>query len=240
MHRGVSHDMDRGGVAHRITAWSRAPRRIALIGGVALALLLGSRSAGFPAGMPVFDASVFGQAILQVARGLQLVQLTIRDLAPLTQLRDAAQLVVQLNALMAQVDTISQRMIGRRGMWRSTPDITSLVGLANFRSSATQLCQTVTTDALDAQGIIEEAARLLGIVSTMVDTAQHLVGSVAGLQNTSFQLGTIAGQMTALQLMSASNNESTLCDSWHTHHRKVGVMRLQQRWLQRYGQFGER
>lgn len=187
----------------------------------------------------VFDPQNFVQNLRTAVEMIREVQLSLQDLAPLTNIGQALNVAQTLHEIVTQVRTIAGHITGRRGLWSAAYPIDSMAALAAFRSSSTQLCRTVSTEALTAQSLITEAADLLSTLSTLVDSIDVLSGSVAGLQSVSANLGALSGQIAGLQTMSAANNEANLCESWAKQIRREAVSALQIKLFSDHGEVNQ-
>lgn len=214
---------------------ARAPRRVVLAGLLAAALLVGAplRSSGQIA---VYDSSVFTQTVLEAARMLEMVNLMVRDLAPFTQLGLALQLVAEIQGLMTEVEGIASAMQGRRALWASITTVPSTAReLASFRVWATGICRESTQQGLQAQSLIARATRLLTTLTTMLQTVEQIVGSVAGLQHVTVMLGNVSGHLVLLQTMLASSHEAQMCDAWSLQIRQQAMRAITERALSDFG-----
>lgn len=225
-------------------------RRAARSGAVAWRALVLGALAGLLAVQPamvsaqgiaaVFDAQNFLRNTQAVIEATRQVQLTMQDLAPLTNLGEALNVAVSLQRVLGQVRTIAGRISGRRHLWSAAYPIERVAQLAAFKSSSGQLCRSVITDALGVQGLIAEATELLTTLTVMIDSLDVLIqGTVSGLQSVSTQLGSVNGQLVLLQTLQAGNNEAGLCEQWAMAVTREAVLQLQQHLFRDYGQVGD-
>jgi hypothetical protein len=234
-------------MGHRSAAPFARPRvvpgpavgRVVLISALIGLITLQPTLVGAQFGSVVFDPQNFTQNVRAAVALANQLQLTLRDLAPMANMGRALDVARQLNQLVSQVQSIATRMAGRRSLWNEPYLIESAAALAEFRSSSTQLCRTVTTEALSAQSLITEASDLLNTLTTLVDSIDVLAGSVAGLQAASVHLGSLGGHLTALQTLTAVNNEASLCDGWAKQVRREAVTALQIKLFSDHGQLRE-
>ena len=214
-------------------------RRVVVL--ILLACLLPVQCSVVTAQMAVFDASAYVQSVLEVAHTLNIVQLTLRDLAPMTEMGLVFELAVELQSIMTQVEGLTRAMEQRLAIYRTRREpVTSFRELAEFRSSVNQMCLAAQMDALTTQNLLSRMVRLLSTVQGMMNTLQQLLGSVAGMQMMGTTLSSIAGKLVLMQSMVASRNEAGLCEEWARAQRRVMMEQLIVRSLQDYGQVGPR
>jgi len=196
-------------------------------------------TAVFGVGDVVFDPSVFGQAVIEVAQSFSMLQNMIKDVAPLAHMGQAMQVVLLTQSVLAQVDGLAHKIQARAGIWTTKPVFTTMQDLSRFRETAAGYCQQSRIDALSVQSLLADASRLSRTLSALIDSIGILTGSVAGLQAVSTELTGISGQLATLQATAAANHEATLCESWSREYRRQGLVILQQQLFRDYGFVGQ-
>jgi hypothetical protein len=187
------------------------------------------------AGYPVFDVGVYGQMLFEVAHSLELINLAVRNLAPLVQVSLAFDLVVELQAIITDVDGITRQIEMRLGVYQGQRTLPSTwTELSAFRRQLEGMCQQSRMDAFQAQLLLRRMTTLLTHLRALLNTFQQILGTVAGLQAASIELAAISAKLVLMQAQQAAHNEAILCQEWAASVRRQSIEQLQYQALRDY------
>ena len=192
------------------------------------------------AALPVVDALADANALLEMVRLVEMVNLGIRDLAPLAEISEAVGVAADLQIILTASQTIASQIHGRRGVWGRTGTLpTTTRAFAEMRRTHTALCRLTATQGLQAQSLVGQIPMLLNRLTKLLESASRILGTVAGLQAASAVLGEVSGQLAVLTITETAAQEPQLCEIWARRLEEQALESVSQVLLRDYAQLPE-
>lgn len=187
--------------------------------------------------MAVFDGSNLAQNVMTVAHLLQIIGMTSRDLASLTNIGPILQILAQLQAVMNDitivVSQVERRMVGWGQLTATIPctsrDLRSWNGqAAEWARQGAAEARMVTTLLHRTVGLIQNLTQLVGMIG-------GLFGTTSGLQSVSALTSVVAIEVQKMQAMTLPFQQVVLGQQQMEQVNQLASICIQNRLFESWG-----